>query len=289
MLGKKLFAEKFVPKEVMIPERERRTGTVKSAFGEFDLKMDIARFPDLLYRLADTGEHFHDAVEMARMLDKLWNKLEIADYDNLLTAALLHDIGKAGPFKLAKDSELRQSFGKLFPHGHTDAKTFGELARNAGFKDSKSLAETLSGEETPIKPETPAIDFWRYHVDWTHEVLKNSGIDEDVTRIAASHHILEGKNPAHLTDEEIAHESKILEVADKYHTQGHHILAIVDKYQARRKRGAAKSHEEIIAFLHLIVNNSRVSEELKDDYHEIIDHVFAGAKNDLEDVLKFST
>jgi len=269
-------------------ESENGKEAVINAFREFGLEMDIAKHPDLLSRLVDIGEHFHDAVEMARMIDKIWDKLSVddADYDNLLTATLLHDIGKAGPLKISPDSPLRPMFKKLFPHGNSEAKNFDDLAVAAGFSDSQSLAESLSGEQTPISGEMPAIDFWRYHADWTYEVLNQAGVGEEITRIAASHHILEGKNPARLADEEISSESKILEVADKYHAHGYRVLAIMDKYQAIRERGAARSHEEIIAFLHRIVDKSRVSEQLKKDYHEIIDHIFAGAKNDLEKALK---
>lgn len=265
-------------------ERGKEEETVIGAFREFGLKMDVAKHPDLLSRLVDIGDHFHDAVEMARMIDKIWDKLDIddADRDSLFTATLFHDIGKAGPLKLSADSELRRTFRELFPHGNSEAKTFSELAALAGFSDSHKLAGALTSEQTPINPETPAIDFWRYHVDWTFEVLQASGVDEKITRIAASHHILEGKNPAHLSDEDIGRESKILEVADKYHAHAYRVLAIADKYQAIRERGTLKTHEEIIVFLHRIVDKSRVAEQLKNDYHEIIDRVFAGAKNDLE-------
>lgn len=267
-------------------EKIKNIENVKQAFIEFSLNMDIADHPDLLDRLADIGDHFQDAVEMARMTDKIWDKLDIddADRDTLLTATLLHDIGKAGPGRYSTDSEMRNVFKKLFPHGNSSARTFGDLAGEAGFEAVEHLAQQLSKENTPIEINTPAIDFWRYHADWTYEVLKESPLGEDIARIAASHHILEGKNPAGLADQEISQESKIIEVADKYHAHGHLVLAVADKYQAIRERGTIKSHSEIIAILHKIVAGSRVSDELKKDYKNIIDTVFAGAENDWQEV-----
>ena len=265
-------------------EGEARKGEVIKAFHEFSLKFEIAKHQDLVERLADIGEHFHDAVEMARMIDKIWNKLNVddADRDSLLTATLMHDIGKSGPADIKKYPRLKDAFEKLFPHGDSAANNFGELVEEAGFANADALADILSSDKTPLNKETPAIDFWRYHVEWTYQILKDAGVGEKITRIAASHHILEGKNPAHLADDEISHESKILEVADKYQAHGHRVLAIVDKYQALKERCTKKTHEEIIAFLHRIVDRSSVSEILKTDYHDIIDKVFARAKDDLE-------
>ena len=272
--------------ESEIEELESRKEGVIKAFKEFGLNLDIAKHPDLLFRLADIGDHFQDAHDMARMIDKIWDKLDIddADRDSLLTATLLHDIGKAGPVSVNSSSHMRQVFRKLFPHGVSNAKTFNDLTHESGIPHPDLLAESLSSTDAPLTVDTPAIDFWRRHVDWTFEVLQASDVDEKIVRIAASHHILEGKNPAHLADEEIHRESKILEVADKYHAHAYRVLAIVDKYQAIRERGAVKTHEETIAFLHQIVDRSRVADALKADYHEIIDNVFSRAKSDLAEV-----
>lgn len=280
-------------------EGEVKREEVKKAFHEFELTFDIEKYPDLLERLVDIGEHFHDAVEMARMIDAIWDKLDIddADRDTLLTAALLHDIGKSGSLKIFNDSKMREVFIRLFPRGNANIKThddlvksrsvnFDDLARNAGFESSDRLIEVLSSERTPLAKDTPAIVFWRYHADWTYEILKDTGIDDKIVRIAASHHLLVGKNPAHLSEEEIGRGTKTLELTDKYHAHGHRVLEMVDKLQATMERGAQKTHEEIIAFLYKIVNDSTVSEALKDEYREIIEKVFTPNKEIFEKIFK---
>ncbi|MFA5127996.1 MAG: HD domain-containing protein [Patescibacteria group bacterium] len=280
-------------------EREVKMEEVKKVFSELKLNFDIEKYPDLLERLVDTGEHFQDAVEMARMIDAIWDKLEVddADRETLLTATLFHDIGKSGSLKIFNDSKMREVFIKLFPRENVNIKThddlvksrsinFEDLARNAGFENSDRLIEVLSSEQTPLTKDTPAIVFWRYHADWTYEILKDAGIDEQIVRIASSHHILVGKNPAHLSEEEIGKGAKTLELTDKYHAHGHRVLEMVDKLQATMERGAQKTHEEIIAFLYKIIDDSTVSDNLKNDYREIIEKVFTPNKEIFERIFK---
>jgi HD-GYP domain-containing protein (c-di-GMP phosphodiesterase class II) len=108
-----------------VEENEKQKRTVAEAFREFGLSFEIEKHPDLHQRLVDTREHFQDAHEMARMIFAIKDKLELepADFEKLLTATLLHDIGKSGPPHCAEGSTLRAKVKILFPHGYIPGQT----------------------------------------------------------------------------------------------------------------------------------------------------------------------
>ncbi len=267
-------------------ERESNKDFVARQFA--DLGIEIEDYPEIANRLMELNErpesHFGDAVNMAEIIDLLWNKIELktVSKEKLKLCALLHDIGKSGPAKA--DQETRQVIQKLFDSKlfkDSRSKPIREALREEGIAGREQIEMVLENLGIDIDQER-MIDFWRRHADWTYDVLKNNqggAIDEEVIAIASSHHILDGKNPANLPLDKIPEGAKTIEVIDGYQT-----LTLVDKYQAYRGR-SAYSHEEAIEAILTMIQNSNLGSEVKNNYLRIVG-LLADSKEVLEQILK---
>ncbi len=253
---------------------------VEQAFADFEIDLegiDASVLERLIEIHSEEDSHFYDAIEMAKMLDKNWEHLglEATDKKKMLVCALLHDVGKAGPEKASP--EARQLCLWLFHKQHhvqseidlRELKVM-DFINTSDYPDpsrARSLLTAKDGLNIVNLDNLTMIDFWRMHVDWTYDILSqhlSPEVDEKVVVIAASHHLLDGKNPAELAEDEIPEESQWLEVTEEYQ-----VLTLVDKYQAFRQRSAV-SHEEAIAFLLAMIEKSKLSDILRDSYRKIV-------------------
>lgn len=254
------------------PEQE-----VRQAFADFEIDIEgieasvLAR---LIEMHSEEDSHFYDAIEMAKMLDKNWEHLGLVNVDKqkMLVCALLHDVGKSGPE--AASSETRKLCLWLFHKKHhiKDDVDVREM-KMIDFIDSSDLenkqeAKCILAEDLALDIENLSmIDYWSKHVDWTFDILSQhlgGEVDDEVVLITASHHLLDGKNPANLKEEDLPRGSHWLEVMEEYQ-----ILTLVDKYQAFRQRSGL-SHEQTIVILLKKIDQSNLSESLKDNYRKIV-------------------
>lgn len=247
------------------------------------LGIDLAQdHPKIFARLVEMHQepesHFADAIAMAEMIDEIWDKMDFGETDKekMMLCALLHDIGKSGPDNASTQARqvVRKLFSKTFAMKDGSTKvdvrdlSIEELINQAELGDETEI-KTIVTEELKIDPaETTMREFWNLHVDWTYDILKNnmSGeIDQEVVEITASHHILDGKNPANLPEEEISPSSQVIELIEKYQ-----FLTLIDKYQAFVERGGL-AHQAAIAALRKLVTQSQVKEATKVKYLNLLD------------------
>ncbi len=297
-------------------ELENQKMAVKKVFAELTPNFDIASHHDLWARLAEIGRHFDDAAEMARMINKIYDRLGLPEKDRekVLLAALIHDIGKSGPTQWSALD--REKFDQMFPHAPvaiTKITTVKEFLDENKISNAHQIVDKLAWQLFNPRDEKgleearwkiyqeKILDFWRRHADWTYEILKNNpAIDSEIVKVAASHHILEDKNPAQLPLSEIPHSAKVLEVTDKYQAFRErisrgiksgkmeiHLLALIDKYQAFRRR-SAMSHEQAVKILKSMVEQSELGKDVQKEYIDIIVS-FENAKSELEEVIKSTT
>lgn len=257
------------------PEQE-----VHQAFADFEINvedLDDIVLERLIEIHGEEGSHFYDAIEMAKMIDKNWDHLGLLGVDKkkMTLCALLHDVGKAGP-EQASD-EARQLCVWLF-HKQHHVKTGIDVRKlkvmdfinTSDYPDpdkARDLLTSQDGLNIADLDNMSMIDFWRMHVDWTYDILSkhlSKEVDEIVVLITASHHLLEGKNPAGIAEDEVPLASQLLEIAEAYQ-----VLTLVDKYQALRQRSAC-SHEEAIVALLRAIDDSDASDYLKNNYRNII-------------------
>jgi len=242
-----------------------------------DLGIEIETAPELLERLIELKEdgHFDDASRMAKIIDK-YPGLSEEEKRKLKIAALLHDLGKTGDADETKENRrlTRLIYTYNFPKGMGKEKA-RDVLNLMVHPDKDKVIEYLIKKNIDID-NRPMEDLWRDHVDYTNNIIskflesKNVNknlkkeINDEIRKIAVSHHILDGKIPAGLTASRIPVGGKRLEIIDKYQ-----ILTLVDKYQAFIDRSAF-SHEKAISKLEEVVAKSSLLEEVKKEYVEVI-------------------
>ncbi len=258
-----------------LPPRER----VKRDISRFNIPFRPEEHPALWTALAETGEHFEDALSMTRMIDALWPKLDFRGIsrEKLMVTMLLHDVGKSGPNE--SSPRLRTAVKALFS---PPDKPFDPFRRENAVTTPKSVQDFITEtrlahpndisdalrEELGIDPTQKSIlEFWRDHIDWTYDILMHhrSGIvDEDVARIASSHHILEGRNPARIPVDQKQDER------NPFAEKTYPLLVILDKYQAFRDRGGADHTKAINAVRTIIERNKACDPGTTDEYLRIL-------------------
>lgn len=269
-------------KELSLEEGAAREQFVVDQF--LRVGLDIQRFPELFERFkllnGPESKHFEDAAQMVDIIETIWEQLEEQlpelGKEQMILATLLHDVGKSGPKEAT--SEEQELIVSLFDPRHYRAiAEKGERVedmpilhaiRESDLENSvqHKVVEYLRKLGVDIEGET-MIDFWRRHADWTYDILKVSKddkIDERLAAMAASHHILDGKNPAGLNTEDIPQEAKAIETIETYE-----VLTLVDKFQAFVKRSGL-SHNEAIKVLRGIIDRQKFPERVKDDYRRIL-------------------
>jgi HD-GYP domain-containing protein (c-di-GMP phosphodiesterase class II) len=262
------------------PERSPES-EVEQIFTDLDINFKDqhpALFERLVEMHAEEESHFYDAIEMAKMIDKNWDRLGLEDLDKqkMILCALLHDIGKSGPAEASVEARTacRWLFHKSYAIKHlpedADVRQLSmrEFIDNSEQPDKDKVQELLTKELKIDIDQTNMIEFWRGHVDWTYDILSNhmkGDVDQAVVLITASHHILDGKNPANLKEEEVPESAQWIGVIEEYQ-----ILTLVDKYQAFRERSHL-SHPQAIIALRATVEGSSLSAEMQANYLRIID------------------
>jgi hypothetical protein len=255
--------------------------------GQFErVGLKIKDYPGLFSRFerlhGPESRHFEDAAQMVEIIDAIWDDLEKKlpfklEKEQMILATLLHDVGKSGPKEAAPDEQ--ELIITLF-----DSRHYRAIAEKGERVEDMSILHAIRGSDLEESVQRKVakylrklgvdivsekmIDFWRRHADWTYDILKASKddkINEHLAAMAASHHILDGKNPAGLDPEDIPQEAKAIETIETYE-----VLTLVDKFQAFVKRSGL-SHTEAIKALRGIIDRQKLPERVKDDYRKILE------------------
>ncbi|MFC1640424.1 hypothetical protein ACFL2D_00060 [Patescibacteria group bacterium] len=246
----------------------------------------------------ETGKkqtHFEDAIDIQRMTELMYDGMEgilpKEELERLRLASLVHDVGKTGPESATEEEQraVMELFNIDFDNEEAVAR-YGVRAGELTMRQAVNIAidrEVISPEradkvleliekatrsskrpETKLTEESQMIDFWGAHVYWSYDILKKSEVNEDLAKLVGSHHILEGRNPAGLAQDEVDTIIATLELADKYHSLRGAGLIMLDRYQAARMRGG-KTHEEAVEYLYSSLNHSPhgLSRTFEKNYH----------------------
>lgn len=256
---------------------------VEKEVREMNVGLELDKHPEVRRRLAELGPHFKDSLAIAKIVGTTYPEMKktlgLADEgpERMMRAALVHDVGKSGPE--GDPGEFHFAVRQLFitPHRRFNpfvdgrAKTVDEFIAEQDIPKPDILKKAL--KDQGVDPSTePMIHFWRRHAQWSHDLLSketSNDIDDKVVKIAASHHILDGQNPAKLEVADIPAEAHVIELLEQCG-----LLAVADKYQAFRSRGGS-SHEESIARVRKMVEaKTDIAPLLKEKFNAILD-VFA--------------
>lgn len=253
-------------------EAERR---VEARVRALDIGLDLGRHPELRERLVELGTHFEDSVDIANIVRSTYPEMQRAlglsaeRPERLMRAGLLHDIGKSGPpgergaFHAAVQKLFVVPEIKFSPFDAGRPKTIAEFMHATSMQDAGELTQTLADNGVDANHE-PIISFWRRHAEWTYGILQDEegdDLDPETIKIAASHHLFEGRNPAELDLEHLPVEAGGAEFLAQCE-----MVAAIDKYQACRVRGSM-SHEDAVASLRRMVEaNKSYPEPLKQKF-----------------------
>ncbi|MFA5128612.1 MAG: HD domain-containing protein [Patescibacteria group bacterium] len=284
--------------EEILKEIAAREHFVISQFERVGL--DIRRYPELFDRLKQLhgpeSKHFEDAVQMVEIIEEIWEELDKQlpfklEKEKMILATLLHDVGKSGPKEAT--SEEQKLIVTLFDPTHYERivaagknvaeETILRALRDSDLEDGaqRKIAKYLNSLGIDISSEK-MIDFWRRHADWTYDILKDlegEKIDDRLAVMAASHHILDGKNPAGINLEQIPEEARTIEIIETYE-----VLTIVDKFQAFIKRSGL-DHAAAIKILRSIIINQKFPKRVEESYLAILT-VIENSKDKLQAKLK---
>jgi len=219
--------------------------------------------------------HFQDALEISEIIDDLLpEELDETQANELRLASLVHDIGKSGPEEATADEQQAfvEIFNLDFPYGELvdglsvnempleKALLFkvlaGELAADRAIELidlilAASQRQKVKSIETKITKKTPMGSVWSAHSYWTYAVLLETDLPETLVETAASHHLLEGHDPARVGLERVT--SSIIS------------LELADKYQAYRKRNG-KTHVETVDIM-----RARIEERFEGYSKHVVD------------------
>jgi len=262
---------------------------------------DIRQYPELFERFKrlhhpPESRHFEDAAQMVEIIEEIWEDLDKSlpfklEKERMILATLLHDIGKSGPKEaVLEEQELivtlfdPSHYEKIVAAGKNVAEeTILRALRDSDLEDGiqRKIVKYLNGLGIDISSEK-MIDFWRRHADWTYDILKvleDEKIDNRLAVMAASHHILDGKNPAGINLEKIPEEARTIEIIETYE-----VLTIVDKFQAFIKRSGL-DHAAAIKILRSIILKQKFPKQVEESYLAILS-VIESSEDKLQAKLK---
>ena len=237
------------------------------------------------------NSHFQDSLEISEIIDNLLEDMEMSEEEmnELRYACLVHDVGKSGP--AGATPEEQQAFVDIFnldfnqiiytvndnevtPQELTLEQALqikveeGDLTKERADEIVDKILEAGKKQQekrfdTKLSKNTRMGVLWSAHVYWTYDILKDQGLNQHVVEVAASHHMIDGYDPARIGVENVDGQMASLEMADKY--QAFRVrLVLADKYQAFRIRGT-KTHDQTIEILRGIIeerlgNNDKVKQ-----------------------------
>ena len=257
---------------------------------DFSLPLKMAERLSLLSEGEDLRKnrntHFQDAVEISEIIDDLMGEeISGAELNELRAACLFHDIGKSGPIEADQEEqqafvdlfnidfdqrEYETEFGKKIPaelplivaleikvkEGDLTAGRAEEILRLILAASSRQKDLRLPAR---LSRKSTMGMFWSGHVYWTDQILQAEKVNEEIRKVAVSHHLLDGHDPAQIGFENVDAKIASLELADKY--QAFRVrLILADKYQALRKRSAL-THEQTIVILQKMIREKLAGQE----------------------------
>lgn len=261
---------------------------------ELGVGLDLDKHPEVRKRLAEIGSHFKDSVSIAKIVGATYPAMREAlglpdeTPERMMRAALVHDVGKSGPE--GEPGEFHFAVRQLFitpkrpfnPFVDGRAKTIEEFIAEQKLPKPDVIREALKAQGVDAASE-PMVGFWRKHAQWSNDILaKETGagadIDEKVAKIAASHHILDGQNPAHLETKDIPAEAHVIELLEQCG-----LLALADKYQAFRSRGGTPHAEAVAKVRKMVEAKTDLAPLLKEKFGVILD-VFEKSEGSLDPI-----
>lgn len=206
--------------------------------------------PEIIEHLVvlEENSHFNDDSRM--IIEGIKNvlkfpgsyKLKPTDQKRLLIASYFSDIGKSSS---SNETACQLGVVKLFSvenikdREHTKV---GDIVQGHFSEQATDMEFDLL--KVDVNFNMSMLDFHNKHTSWTLEILNKfpGFFDQEIKRIAASHHLYRGINPAEIKIDDVPNDTKY----------SIFLLMAMDSYQAFRKRGGL-THEEACKSLEILL------------------------------------
>lgn len=234
-------------------------------------------------------------------------RVEKALQDNMISAALLHDIGKNGPpikTESEREANARQVTRLMYRETKNNNGVNSDI-RNAELGEIWEMKKPAIAEEVGVSEDEldkiikedlgykdqdmnkRMIDFWRDHVNNTEDILDKSGESDFVRVVASSHHAHDGgdKNPAGLLrpQQYLNDYDKRRNISEKHENltkdplkyellkKGNQFLTFIDIYQAATGKRGRKEHTEALEYEKWKIKKSKnLDSREKEEYMDIV-------------------
>jgi hypothetical protein len=223
--------------------------------------------------LNDRTKTLQDEMHCVELAEVLFDRLNftVPEKRAVTGGTFLSDVGKAGPYiegiSKNESEKIAECFADIFgidTHENKDGAGVGTMSVEDFLKEFfvKEGEEAIKRRIGILKlakidvKKTMREEIFSKHGEWTYENLKideGKGVPVDVMIAAASHHFLEGVNPAKV---------KTLPPAAI-------VVILLDQYDARRRRGTT-THPEAIQWLLTKVEEKLEGNKQKEEFIKLI-------------------
>ncbi|MDP3963946.1 MAG: hypothetical protein Q8Q39_05650 [bacterium] len=194
--------------------------------------------------LQEAQNTLDDARKVFTYFQETGKSLTPEEMRRIIQAIPLADIGKTGPVDATKEQQTLIT------------KLYAIRNIGVGFKTSvadiiQNNAKEFGNNEEAIEcfrslglsPEMSMGAFWRLHVQWTLDIIKNDGIPADTVATAAMHHAVEGDNPDLILNPDGTYKEPFGENTE--FNREEKLVIILDKYRAFLDRMQLAHHVAI--------------------------------------------
>lgn len=208
----------------------------------------------------EIGTHLEHTANLIEVLD-IWLKFFPEEWvekyrKKIISAAVIHDIGKTGPAEA--DLEAQEAYSKLFSFYEPD-KDAGKNFHNVTVFDAinkhgltNETEQTISAlRKIGFTEKTKMEEVFAGHLDNSYSILKNiPNFDPEILYLVSSHHRGLHNYPYHLTDQQIddlligkktKRKKELQEAAT--------LIELADVFEARSSRGEQKDPTVILPLM----------------------------------------
>ncbi len=220
--------------------------------------------PEIVQRLAALEAHspFNEDSRKIRMaVEKIMEHLSIKESGDVTIAAIIHDIGKAGPAHASKEEEMAVINLYAAENLRDPKQSVEDAVKEISPEDAGAMIANL--RSCGVEPSETMRAFWDRHGTWTHDVLEQwpKNFSRNVRVIAATHHIDRGINPYNLAESDVPMQAKMVGTMEYYvEALQMRALMVADKMEAAMRR-SGNNHEEAMAVTKRILGSMAHDDE----------------------------
>ncbi len=217
-------------------------------FALLDEKTPVLDDERLMMQYADKVFDYCDRVDSENAMDVYGRRV-------VRLGTLLADIGKTGPLDATPEQQTLVTEMYAIDEPFDGNKSVTEYLETFFPNEYQARMETF--KTLKLDPDMTMRDFWNMHAKWSFDLVSMGKAPDEIAYTAAIHHLLEGVDPVGIDKN-----GEFIGLQKPRPIDQREIFVILlDKYDARRRRGGV-DHATAIAYLYDRVTNNNVLDSL---------------------------